>query len=145
MLKAFLIVLLFTLQLSANTPPSSPLTVSIQPVEPMDPSEEAPPHSVLESSTKDYESAFIKMILFLVGLLILVFTVFFIFKKFSHARMQHNNHFRMIKVLEKRPISPKSMLYLVEIGGKKILLSESQLEVRHISHLDWIEVEKKGI
>lgn len=129
---------------------SSPIieTSSIQPIEPQNPSETAPfidqaPH--LESNTKEYESAFIKMIIFLIGLLIFVFIVFFLFKKLSSSRMQHNNHFRTIKILEKRAISPKSMLYLVEVGGKKILLAESQLEIRNISNLEWVEPEKKGI
>jgi len=146
MIKLFFLLLLSLLPLSANDSPlldtSPPLSTSIQPVEPIDSSQQA---SSLDSSTKDYEKAFIKMIFFLVGLLILVFVVFFLFKRFSHSRMQHNNHFRMIKVLERRPISPKSILYLVEIGGKKVLLAESQLEIRHISHLEWLEVEKKGL
>lgn len=101
------------------------------------------PH--LESTTKSYESAFMKMILYLAGVLIFVFTVFFIFKKFSSSRVKQSNHFRSIKLLEKRAISPKSMLYLVEIGGKKILLAESQLEIRNVSNLEWIESEKKGL
>ena len=74
-----------------------------------------------------------------------MFVVFFLFKKFSSQRMTQSNHFRSIKILEKRAISPKSMLYLVEIGGKKILLAESQLEIRNVSNLEWIEIEKKGL
>lgn len=37
------------------------------------------------------------------------------------------------------------MLYLVEVGGKKMLIGESQLELRSLSSLDWIEPEKKGL
>jgi flagellar biogenesis protein FliO len=119
---------------------------SIQPLDAQNSnSDENSSPSNLESTTKDYESAFIKMIVFLVVLLILVFAIFFIFKKLSSSRMHHNNHYKSIKILEKRAISPKSMLYMVEVGGKKILLAESQFEIRNISNLEWVETEKKGI
>jgi hypothetical protein len=36
----------------------------------------------------------------------------------------------MIKVLEKRILSPKSILYLVEYEGKKVLVSESHLNMK---------------
>jgi flagellar biogenesis protein FliO len=144
---------------------SSPITLmsSIQPIEPQNPTAETPseaplkhpatesslknneepPH--LESATKSYESAFTKMIFSLVAILVFVFVVFYLFKKFSSSRIRQSNHFRTIKLLEKRAISPKSMLYLVEIGGRKILLAESQLEIRNVSNLEWIEAEKKGL
>ena len=134
--------------------PTNPLLTSIQPIEPQNPKSEIPMESPLqghdepphlESTTKIYESAFIKVIFFLIGLLVFVFAVFFIFKKFSSSRIKHSNHFRTIKLLEKRAISPKSMLYLIEIGGRKILLAESQLEIRNISNLEWVETEKKGL
>jgi len=46
---------------------------------------------------------------------------------------------RAIKILEKRALSPKSMLYLIEVGGKPFVISESQLEVRLVQTLDWNE------
>jgi flagellar protein FliO/FliZ len=101
--------------------------------------------SHFQSTTKSYESAFIKMLLCLAGILIFVFVVFFIIRKASSSRLKQSNHFRTIKLLEKRAISPKSMLYLIEIGGKQILLAESQLEIRNVSNLEWLQNEKKGI
>ena len=145
MLKNIFILFLFFLL------PLASVQSAIQPIEPQNPSEipteispeqGEPPH--LQTTTKTYESAFIKMIIFLFGILIFVFIIFFLFKKFSSQRMIQSNHFRTIKILEKRAISPKSMLYLVEIGGKKILLAESQLEIRNVSNLEWIESDKKG-
>lgn len=101
--------------------------------------------SPLEKATSSYESAFIKMIFALVVILLLAGLAVYFFKKFSISRMQHNNHFRNIKILEKRSLSPKTVLYLVEIGGKKILMGESQLEIRTLSNLEWIETEKKTL
>jgi flagellar biogenesis protein FliO len=40
---------------------------------------------------------------------------------------------RSINILEKRALSPKSILYIVEIGNKKILIAESQVEVRALT------------
>ncbi len=37
-----------------------------------------------------------------------------------------------IQILEKRMISPKTMLYLIEAEGKQILIAESQLEVKRL-------------
>ncbi|MCH9631421.1 MAG: hypothetical protein S4CHLAM37_14440 [Chlamydiia bacterium] len=98
-----------------------------------------------ESTTHSYEKAFIKMIFILVVILGVVFVVFYLFKRFSGSRMAISNHSKSIKIIEKRAISPKSMLYLVEIGGQKILLAESQLEIRNVSDLSWIENSKQGL
>lgn len=82
--------------------------------------------------TPNYEFAFAKMILTLVGLLILVFVTYWLFKRMAGGRLSAMNFNRSIKVLEKRPLSSKSILYLVETEGKKILIAESQLEIRSL-------------
>jgi flagellar biogenesis protein FliO len=46
------------------------------------------------------------------------------------------NSGRSIKILERRPLSAKSILYIIEVEGKKILVSESQFEVRTLSPVD---------
>ena len=99
----------------------------------------------MDTTTQTYEKAFLKMILILICILAVVIGVFILFKKFSGTRMQMSNHTRSIKILEKRAISPKSMLYLVEIGGQKLLLAESQLEIRNVSNLDWLENTQQGV
>jgi len=101
--------------------------------------------SELQSTQASYESAIYKIVFVLLTLILLSALAFYLFKKFASSRMQQANHFRNIKILEKRAISPKSMLYLVEVGGKKMLIGESQLELRSLSSLDWIEPEKKGL
>jgi flagellar biogenesis protein FliO len=45
---------------------------------------------------------------------------------------------RLIHVVEKRPLSPKTMLYVVAIGDKKVLISESQVEVRSLGNYEEI-------
>lgn len=99
----------------------------------------------LEMATTSYETAFIKMIVVLIGLIALALLAFYLFKKISSSNMVQSNHYKNIKILEKRALSPKSILYLIEVGGKKLLIGESQVELRGISELSWIENEKKGL
>ncbi|NGX52215.1 MAG: hypothetical protein KR126chlam5_00511 [Candidatus Anoxychlamydiales bacterium] len=86
--------------------------------------------------TTEYKPAFFKMLLILIGLIALIFLTFWIFRRLMKVRLTQANLTKNIKILEKRAISPKSLLYIVEIDGKKILISESNLEVRKIKELD---------
>lgn len=100
------------------------------------------PSEDVQAATESYETAFIKTIVVLVGLLVLVILTVWMFKKISHGRLRSFNYLKSIKVIEKRPLSPKSMLYLIEVGGKQVLIAESQLEVRQVASLDWLGNEK---
>ena len=80
-----------------------------------------------------YEHALGKMLLTLVGLIPLIFLTVWMMRRLSSGRLVRGNTTQSIKILEKRPLSQKSMLYLVEVDGKRILISESQLEVRPLS------------
>ena len=94
-----------------------------------------PPHDV-HQVTESYEMAFIKTIGVLVGLLVLVILTVWMFRKMSRGRVYGTNVLKSIKILEKRSLSPKSILYLIEVRGKEILIVESQLDVRNIALLD---------
>jgi flagellar biogenesis protein FliO len=86
----------------------------------------------LPSSTEmtgSYENAFVRMLVTLLGLLFLVFATFWILRRLGKGKFKMGSG-RTINVIEKRALSPKSMLYIVEIGNSKVLISESQLEVR---------------
>lgn len=98
--------------------------------------------SEMHKATESYETAFIKTIVVLVGLLVLVILTVWMFKKISHGRIRGLNYMKSVKILEKRPLSPKSMLYLVEVSGKQVLIAESQLEVRNVATVDWLEGDK---
>lgn len=77
-----------------------------------------------------YEATFFKMLLTLGGLIILVFFTIWVLKKATNGRFGNMGSQKKITILEKKPLSPKTLLYLIELDGKKILISESQLEVR---------------
>jgi flagellar biogenesis protein FliO len=80
-----------------------------------------------------YEYAFFKMLATLGVLIVFLVLSFWMFRKLAAGRLRQMNQGRSIKVLERRALSHKSTLYIVEFEGKEILLSESQLEVRKIS------------
>lgn len=150
MLKKIFLVCMFSYQLSCFgvEPPSAPpaATTTEQKKEEPPPPAEPPIHIDTQTteehhltpvtSSENYEHAFIKMIATLVGLLALVFFTIWVLRKLSHGRLGSFGGQKAIQILEKKPLSPKSMLYLIEVSGKKVLIAESQLEVRTLSHLD---------
>jgi len=105
-----------------------------------------PKHEDTEESAKpidemhdSYQKAFVKTSIVLVIILILVFVCFWLYKRLMRTRIRSANHMRNIKVIERRPISPKTILYLLEVGKEQVLIAESQLEVRTIKQFNWNE------
>lgn len=121
-----------------NSPPSIEDDKKNAPSEPTD--DQNP--SEMKKATESYETAFIKTIVVLVALLVLLILTIWMFKKISHGRLRSFNYMKSVKILEKRPLSPKSMLYLLEVGGKQVLIAESQLHVKQITSLDWLSNDK---
>ena len=100
------------------------------------------PASDMQKTTESYETAFIKTIVVLIGLLLLVILTVWMFKKISRGRLRTFNYQKSVKILEKRPLSPKTMLYLIEVGGKQVLISESQFEIHTVTTLDYLDEDK---
>ena len=140
-MKKFLIILSFlVLPLMAEEPPQEKQT---PPMEEQAPPMETTPKAKkavapeVQAKTDKYESAFTKTIFILISILVLVVLTVWMFKRLSNSRFSKLNYLKNIKILEKRPLSPKSMLYLVEVGEKQILLAESQIEIRSLGTFDW--------
>jgi flagellar biogenesis protein FliO len=122
-----------------NKQPSPPVTEQAAPSDAPDPSsnkkspEQMPlPLPSSTEMTNSYEGAFIRMLVTLLGILFLVFATFWILRRLGAGKFKMGSG-RLINILEKRPLSPKSMLYIVEIGNKKVLIAESQVEVRALT------------
>ncbi|NGX62780.1 MAG: hypothetical protein KR126chlam6_00180 [Candidatus Anoxychlamydiales bacterium] len=84
----------------------------------------------------EYKPAFFKMLLILIALIALIFLTFWIFRKLMRMRVNQTNLTKNIKILEKRALSPKTLLYIVEVDGRRVLISESNLEVRKLKDLE---------
>ena len=82
-----------------------------------------------------YEGAFLKMILTLVGLVALVFISVWLLKKLTQGKIGSFGK-KHINIIERKPLSPKTILYIIEVDGKQILVAESQLEIKTLATLD---------
>ena len=78
----------------------------------------------------DYGVALTRMLLSLAACIVLLVISVWFLRRLMQSRFQRPSTSQSIQILEKRMISPKSALYLVEIEGKKVLVAESQLEVK---------------
>jgi flagellar biogenesis protein FliO len=96
-----------------------------------------------EMITGSYESAFFKMLLTLGALLVLIFLSVWMLRRISRGGLRQGGSSKSLKILERKAISAKSVLYVVEVEGKKVLISESQLEVRPITTLDTIILDEE--
>lgn len=126
MLRSFLILfsLLFT-SLSASEIQDSALLAEL--------TENLPSQTAdIASSSPSFGATFIKMVLTLVAILILLFFTFWILKKISRSRYLQMHQTGPMKLIESKAISPKTMLYLIELDGKRIMIAESQAEVRRL-------------
>lgn len=117
----------------APSPESPP--PSVEPL-PSEPGEETPaPLPSSKEMTNSYENAFVRMLVTLLGLVLLVFATFWILRRLGKGKFRLGSG-NTINILERRALSSKSMLYIVQIGNKKVLISESQLEVRALASLE---------
>ena len=88
---------------------------------------------VIQKLPTNYQAVFFKTFLMIAGGLALVFLLMILLKRFAMVRYSNMNQNSYIKVIERRPISQKSTLYLVQIGDQKVLMAESQLEIKKIT------------
>lgn len=77
---------------------------------------------------------------------LIVATIFFIswfLKRMVNARIQQVNVSNAIKIIEQRPLSAKSTLYLVEVYDKQLILGETHTGVTVLGEFP-VEPEEKN-
>ncbi len=85
-----------------------------------------------DSPPPNYGFAIAQMLLTFTAIIVLLFVSFWFLRRLIQNRLQKGVGDQAIQILEKRMISPKTMLYWIEVDNKKILIAESHLEVRKI-------------
>lgn len=81
----------------------------------------------------DYGATFARMFLTLTCLVLLLVLTYWFIRRMVQQRLQKGGALQSIQVVEKRMISPKTTLYLVEVEkNKRILMAESQLEIKKL-------------
>lgn len=84
----------------------------------------------------DLGAAFSKMFLSLFFLVLLLYVSYWFLKRMIQNRQQKSSGNASIQIIEKRMISAKTMLYLIEVENKRILIAESQLEIKRLEGLE---------
>jgi flagellar biogenesis protein FliO len=121
----------------------APIKIEQQLTEPQEPGPlPSPPQGHEENkdgaaapSVPTYGTTVMKMILTLAGLLGLAAGSLWMVRKMTQGRLGSFGK-KQIQILEKRPLSPKTLLYVVEFAGKQHLIAESQLEVKMLSSVE---------
>lgn len=91
--------------------------------------EEPPPPDLLEEPARgeyNFRHEFLRM-LFILGLIItMVVATTWMFRRIGRGKMRTFNSNSAIQILERRAVSQKSFVYLLEVEGTKILVGDSQ-------------------
>lgn len=82
----------------------------------------------LRSSMGNYEKTIMHTALVVFGFILFLLLFVWLLRKFNRGKGHATG--TEITVLEKKPLSHKSVLYLVKVNNKKFLIAESQLEVK---------------
>ncbi len=130
--------------LHADTTPTPPTTLEAPQVTPPGikpaPSDEEPyfPLQIEEPSPQSnkFLVEFLNMLATLGFIIALILIVAWFLKRFVNARLEQVNASSSIQVIEKRGLSPKSMLYLLRVENKTILVAESQHGVTALTEFD---------
>jgi len=92
----------------------------------------------------DMGLALLKMLLSLLALVVLLFASYWFLRRLIQNRLQKGiGKKQSIEILEKRMISPKTMLYIIQVENKKILLAESHLEIKRLESLTIEEIRNE--
>lgn len=91
-----------------------------------------------ERETKEegrFEALWSKTLLLLIVILALLFIATYVMKRFDRFKNKEPHQKTQIQLLEKKVLSPKSVLYLVEVDGQKIALAESATNGVQLLHV----------
>ncbi|MCB1112608.1 MAG: flagellar biosynthetic protein FliO [Chlamydiales bacterium] len=64
-----------------------------------------------------------------------------VLKRMTNSRLQQLNVTSMIKILEQRNLSPKTVLYLVDVGGKGVMIADNGTHIATVAEVDLEEGE----
>ena len=106
------------------------------------------PPSLRESPKKElprednFMKEFIKMLLTLASVITILLLTSYLLKKFMNTRIQQINESSLIKILERRTMSPKSSIYILDIRGRQMAIVESHNELLLLPEIPQDDVEE---
>lgn len=107
-------------------------------------SQENLPHSISKELMPFPDSAsFTRMWITIAAALVLLFVTLWLLRrlKIGHFKKMGGGS-STFTIIERKTLSPKTMLYIVEINNKRLLISESQVEVTTLASEDISNLEK---
>ncbi|MBM3194321.1 MAG: FliO/MopB family protein [Chlamydiae bacterium] len=107
-----------------NLPPG------IKAQQPADDKESAQDSKGIEEQNKNFQNAIIKTFLSIVAFIALILLTIWFLRRLAHNRHTFGMKSHSMQILEKRLLSPKTTLYLMEVDGKKVVFSESMMDVK---------------
>lgn len=87
-------------------------------------------NTVIKEQNKNFQNAILKTFLSIVGLITLILFTVWVLRRISNNRHTFGMKSHSLQILEKRLLSPKTTMYLMEIDGKKVVFAESMLDVK---------------
>ncbi|MGH2638628.1 MAG: flagellar biosynthetic protein FliO [Rhabdochlamydiaceae bacterium] len=99
--------------------------------------------AVVETSTQpvvpetlpSYEGAFLKMAITFVAVIVGIIGTIWLMRRLAGGRLGGSSS-QSIKIIERKALSQKTMLYLIEIDGRQTVIAESQLEIKRVMDLE---------
>jgi flagellar biogenesis protein FliO len=91
-----------------------------------------------ERETKEegrFETLWTKTLLLLAIILALLFIATYVMKRFDRFKNKEPHQKTQIQLIEKKVLSPKSVLYVVEVDGQRIALAESATNGVQLLHV----------
>ena len=76
-----------------------------------------------------------KTLLLLIIILAVLFIATYVMKRFDRFKIKQPDQKTLIQLVEKKVLSPKSVLYLIEVDGQKIALAESATNGVQLLHV----------
>lgn len=83
-------------------------------------------------------ASFTRMWVTVAATLLLLFGTLWLLRRFKTGHFKKFGNSSTLNIIEKRTLSPKTLLYIVEMNNKRLLISESQVEVCALSQEDLI-------
>lgn len=90
----------------------------------------------LEEPTDKFTGELYNMLITLGMVIGVIFALSWFLKRFLNAKVQQDNANSNIKVLERRSLSTKSGIYLLEVYGKILVIAESPAGFQHLTTIN---------
>jgi flagellar biogenesis protein FliO len=84
----------------------------------------------------NFVTEFVRMISILGAMIGVLLLVAWGLKRVMNTRMEQINETSNIRIIERRALTPKANLYLLEVEGKKMVVAESPAGIHHLTNFE---------